>query len=125
MTWKGRSQDFVVDRPVPAAAENRGEPPRAAAPQLARPGLLRYLFDLLLPRLHKWLSTRTRLLNSPPEWRILSQYLTGLRAEIEESIRAKTYIDPLVKESPEEADRLRGKRTGFHAFIVGRKRKIW
>jgi hypothetical protein len=106
-------QDFVVDRPVPAAVENRSESPAPVAPQLARPGVLRYLFDLLLPRLHKWLSTRTRLLNAPAEWRVLNKYLTGLRAEIEESIRAKTYIDPLVKESPEEADRLRGKRTGF------------
>jgi hypothetical protein len=77
------------------------------------PGVFRYILDRYLPRLHTWLTTRIGLFELPPEWRALHNYLSTLYSTIDKDIREKTYVEPHAKALPEDADRLKAKRTEF------------
>lgn len=81
---------------------------------VARPGF-RYLLDRWLPKLHMQLTTKIGVFDVPPEWSALNNYLSTFEAQIAKDIREKTdpYINPLAKDVPEDAQRLRGKRKGF------------
>jgi hypothetical protein len=82
------------------------------ARSVSTPGIGRFLVDRWLPGLHSWL-TRVGVLSMPPEWRDLHNYLSTLGSAIGEDIKAKTYVEPSVKDLPRDADRVRARRTGF------------
>lgn len=75
------------------------------------PGVFRYFLDTCFPWLHKRLTTEIDFFEAPPEWLALNKDLDRLRERIESDIRGKTYIEPPVKDVPEDAERLKVERT--------------
>lgn len=76
------------------------------------PGMFRYVLDSYFPSLHRWLTTEVGLFKLPPEWAALNGDLNRLSADILRDIRDKTYIEPPVRDVPEEAGRWKAKRKG-------------
>jgi hypothetical protein len=80
------------------------------------PGLFRYFLDRCFPSVHKWLTTEVGLFKAPPELFVLNESLDRLRERIERDIRDKTYIEPPVRDVPDNAKRLETKRRGKDFF---------
>jgi hypothetical protein len=76
------------------------------------PGVFRYFLDLCFPSIHKRLTTEVGLFKAPSESFALNEHLSRFREQIERDIRDKTYIEPVVRDVPEDAKRLKAKRTG-------------
>lgn len=105
----------------PAAGSGWGEVPglRPSDRHVMMPGFFRYVLDSCWPSLHRRLTVEVGLFKVPPEWYVFNEDLKRLRDRIERDIKDKTYIDPPVKDVPEDAKRKveRAERTDFFTPI--------
>lgn len=81
---------------------------------VSRPGF-RYMLDRYFPEIHRRLTTKLGIFETPPEWPALNKYLSTFEANTGKDIRAKSdpYINPEAKDVPEVEKRLRRKRRRF------------
>lgn len=99
--------DLILERLLHLESAPASPEPGAPAARFAgtptlrvtRPGVVRGLLDRALPRLHRAL-TRLGTLSEPPELPELEGCLRDLRAQIENTIRDKTYLPLQARDVP-------------------------